>query len=68
MKNDANSVNWVYTRLFGINVAFLKIGFVKNVNINAGAYDSEADAARTYDLAALKYWGPETTLNFPVST
>lgn len=34
---------------------------------NAGAYDSEVDAARTYDLAALKYWGPETTLNFPVS-
>lgn len=31
-----------------------------------GAYDNEEDAARTYDLAALKYWGPETTLNFPV--
>ncbi|KAK8651122.1 hypothetical protein V6N13_140736 [Hibiscus sabdariffa] len=31
-----------------------------------GAYDSEEDAARTYDLAALKYWGPETTLNFPM--
>ncbi|KAK5770045.1 hypothetical protein PVK06_046194 [Gossypium arboreum] len=31
-----------------------------------GAYDSEEDAARTYDLAALKYWGPETTLNFSV--
>ncbi|KAL4387182.1 hypothetical protein GQ457_09G027290 [Hibiscus cannabinus] len=30
-----------------------------------GAYDSEEAAARTYDLAALKYWGPETTLNFP---
>ncbi|KAL3629943.1 Ethylene-responsive transcription factor wri1 [Castilleja foliolosa] len=23
-----------------------------------GAYDNEEDAARTYDLAALKYWGP----------
>ncbi|KVI08481.1 AP2/ERF domain-containing protein [Cynara cardunculus var. scolymus] len=31
-----------------------------------GAYDSEEAAARTYDLAALKYWGPETTLNFQV--
>lgn len=31
-----------------------------------GAYDSEEAAARTYDLAALKYWGPETILNFPV--
>ncbi|VFQ69001.1 unnamed protein product [Cuscuta campestris] len=32
------------------------------------AYDSEEDAARTYDLAALKYWGPGTTLNFPIET
>lgn len=32
----------------------------------AGAYDSEEAAARTYDLAALKYWGPQTILNFPV--
>ncbi|KAL6905710.1 hypothetical protein ACP4OV_003311 [Aristida adscensionis] len=31
-----------------------------------GAYDSEEAAARAYDLAALKYWGPETVLNFPV--
>ena len=31
-----------------------------------GAYDSEEAAARTYDLAALKYWGPTTILNFPV--
>ncbi|KAL8166716.1 hypothetical protein V2J09_008215 [Rumex salicifolius] len=30
-----------------------------------GAYDCEEDAARTYDLAALKYWGPDTILNFP---
>lgn len=32
-----------------------------------GAYDKEKDAAHTYDLAALKYWGKETVLNFPVS-
>ena len=32
----------------------------------AGAYDSEEAAAHTYDLAALKYWGPDTILNFPV--
>ncbi|KVH92052.1 AP2/ERF domain-containing protein [Cynara cardunculus var. scolymus] len=32
------------------------------------AYDDEEAAARTYDLAALKYWGPETTLNFPIDT
>ncbi|KAJ1273990.1 hypothetical protein BS78_05G029000 [Paspalum vaginatum] len=30
-----------------------------------GAYDSEEAAARAYDLAALKYWGPDTLLNFP---
>nr|GME02024.1 AP2-like ethylene-responsive transcription factor At1g79700 [Ipomoea batatas] len=33
-----------------------------------GAYDSEEAAARTYDLAALKYWGPKATINFPVET
>ncbi|CAI8609061.1 unnamed protein product [Vicia faba] len=32
-----------------------------------GAYDSEKNAARTYDLAALKYWGPTATINFRVS-
>ncbi|KAL0440722.1 UNVERIFIED_CONTAM: AP2-like ethylene-responsive transcription factor [Sesamum radiatum] len=29
-----------------------------------GAYDDEA-AAHAYDLAALKYWGQDTILNFP---
>ncbi|RRT47430.1 hypothetical protein B296_00031916 [Ensete ventricosum] len=33
-----------------------------------GGYDKEEKAARAYDLAALKYWGPTTTTNFPVST
>ncbi|XP_062155976.1 AP2-like ethylene-responsive transcription factor At1g16060 isoform X2 [Alnus glutinosa] len=33
-----------------------------------GAYDEEAAAAHAYDLAALKYWGHETILNFPLST
>uniref|UniRef100_A0A7N0RCA5 AP2/ERF domain-containing protein n=1 Tax=Kalanchoe fedtschenkoi TaxID=63787 RepID=A0A7N0RCA5_KALFE len=31
-----------------------------------GAYDSEEAAAKTYDLAAIKYWGPETSLNFQI--
>ncbi|KAL5994954.1 Ethylene-responsive transcription factor wri1 [Asimina triloba] len=35
---------------------------------HAGAYDDEEAAAHTYDLAALKYWGPDTILNFPLST
>ncbi|XP_060959101.1 AP2-like ethylene-responsive transcription factor At2g41710 [Cannabis sativa] len=32
-----------------------------------GAYDVEESAARAYDLAAVKYWGPTTFTNFPVS-
>ncbi|XP_049932995.1 ethylene-responsive transcription factor WRI1-like isoform X2 [Nymphaea colorata] len=32
-----------------------------------GAFDDEQAAARTYDLAALKYWGVGTTLNFPLN-
>ena len=31
-----------------------------------GAYDDEASAAQAYDLAALKYWGPGTVINFKV--
>ncbi|CAL1374025.1 unnamed protein product [Linum trigynum] len=38
----------------------------KGRQVYLGAYDDEEAAARTYDLAALKYWGPGTTLNFPV--
>lgn len=33
----------------------------------AGAYDEEEAAARAYDLAALKYWGAGTVINFKVS-
>ncbi|KAF6136904.1 hypothetical protein GIB67_018943 [Kingdonia uniflora] len=31
-----------------------------------GGYDMEDKAARSYDLAALKYWGPSTYINFPL--
>ncbi|XP_057816238.1 AP2-like ethylene-responsive transcription factor At2g41710 [Cryptomeria japonica] len=36
-------------------------------SVYLGAYDEEEAAARAYDLAALKYWGPGTLINFPVS-
>ncbi|EYU39474.1 hypothetical protein MIMGU_mgv1a022420mg [Erythranthe guttata] len=32
-----------------------------------GGYDKEDKAARSYDLAALKYWGTTTTTNFPIN-
>ncbi|KAE9466750.1 hypothetical protein C3L33_01336, partial [Rhododendron williamsianum] len=31
-----------------------------------GGYDMEEKAARAYDLAALKYWGASTHINFPL--
>ncbi|KAJ7544798.1 hypothetical protein O6H91_09G093800 [Diphasiastrum complanatum] len=39
----------------------------KGRQVYLGGYDKEEKAARAYDLAALKYWGPTTTINFPVS-
>ncbi|KAL7137973.1 hypothetical protein ABFS83_10G131100 [Erythranthe nasuta] len=40
----------------------------KGRQVYLGAYDDEVAAAHAYDLAALKYWGPDTILNFPLST
>ncbi|XP_050230721.1 AP2-like ethylene-responsive transcription factor At1g16060 [Mercurialis annua] len=40
----------------------------KGRQVYLGAYDEEEAAAHAYDLAALKYWGQDTILNFPLST
>ena len=34
--------------------------------LHTGGYDTEEKAARAYDMAALKYWGPSSHINFPV--
>ncbi|PAN25835.1 hypothetical protein PAHAL_4G328800 [Panicum hallii] len=39
----------------------------KGKQVYLGAYNEEEAAARAYDLAALKYWGPSTYTNFPVA-
>uniref|UniRef100_A0A7N0UM86 AP2/ERF domain-containing protein n=1 Tax=Kalanchoe fedtschenkoi TaxID=63787 RepID=A0A7N0UM86_KALFE len=38
----------------------------KGRQVYLGGYDMEEKAARAYDLAALKYWGPSTHINFSV--
>lgn len=40
----------------------------KGRQVYLGGYDKEERAAKAYDLAALKYWGPTTHINFPIST
>ncbi|KAH0662830.1 hypothetical protein KY284_027761 [Solanum tuberosum] len=40
----------------------------KGRQVYLGAYNEEEAAAHAYDLAALKYWGQHTILNFSVST
>ncbi|XP_019457513.1 PREDICTED: AP2-like ethylene-responsive transcription factor PLT1 [Lupinus angustifolius] len=38
----------------------------KGYQVYLGGYDTAEKAARAYDLAALKYWGESSTINFPI--
>ncbi|PKA65972.1 AP2-like ethylene-responsive transcription factor ANT [Apostasia shenzhenica] len=40
--------------------------FSPPLKLQLRGYDMEEKAARAYDLAALKYWGPSTHINFPL--
>nr|QCX35973.1 babyboom2 [Thuja koraiensis] len=39
----------------------------KGRQVYLGGYDSEDKAARAYDMASLKFWGPLTLTNFPLA-
>ncbi|XP_008787841.2 AP2-like ethylene-responsive transcription factor AIL7 [Phoenix dactylifera] len=39
----------------------------KGRQVYLGGYDKEEKAARAYDLASLRYWGPAANINFPLS-
>ncbi|WVZ06939.1 hypothetical protein V8G54_020285 [Vigna mungo] len=49
------------------STSFCKVMMLVADGFWIGAYDDEEAAARAYDLAALKYWGPGTLINFPVT-
>lgn len=52
--------------VFGLILFSLRFTLLKCCVSTSGGYDMEEKAARSYDLAALKYWGPSTHTNFPV--
>lgn len=69
-QNGANRAKWSETTYKGVHWYGSRncwnAQITKNYRrINLGYFDSEEDAARAYDQAALKYFGEFATLNFP---
>ncbi|KAL6552125.1 hypothetical protein OROGR_008279 [Orobanche gracilis] len=54
-------------RIYGITAVEGRAKQEKGVKLYLGGYDKEEKAANAYDLAALKYWGPTATTNFPIA-
>ncbi|WZZ61248.1 hypothetical protein YC2023_061355 [Brassica napus] len=57
----------LYTNHVLIYFSFFCVKLDSSLLYSWSGYDKEDKAARSYDLAALKYWGPSTTTNFPIT-
>ncbi|CAL9009724.1 unnamed protein product [Prunus brigantina] len=68
LKEYTNGLVFCFVQFSSGLVVFLHIFNTIATAVYLGGYDKEEKAARAYDLAALKYWGSTTHINFPLST